>query len=127
MILFCANCHTRCTNGEVDQKSQYDYKRRLSTNREEETDRFPARFSWDDLKEVITAVHGSMKIKPEKAESKYDRVIIEKEEKNRLNRMGPEYFAMIRDKHQPYFGRIRQFLGNPANSERTPGSIFFPR
>jgi hypothetical protein len=119
MLLLCATCHRRCGNGEIDITAQREYKKQLtdtSNDFDSDLNNFPIRFSWDDLKDIVVEVHKVVKVANPSTVSKYDRRLIDLEKKNVLNKMGEDYFVMMRDKHQPYLGRIKEFLGNPANS-----------
>ena len=117
MIVLCAVCHRRCTAGEIDVKSQYDYKTKIQNLFPTDENEFPARFSWESLSEIINEIHNSLEIKQPSTNSKSDFNLIEIERKNEINKMGQNYFEFIRDNHQPYFGKIEQFLRDPANDQ----------
>lgn len=128
MLAVCPNCHTRCGNGEIDQKSQRKYKERLKEFPRNQTvlsnnlpnfldGNEPIRFSWDDLKELISAMHVTIASHDQSKDSKYDYTNIDLPRKNKLNRLGEDYFEIITDQHEPHFPRIREFLGNPMNDE----------
>jgi hypothetical protein len=116
MIVLCGNCHGRCTFGDIDTGAQVVYKQKLATKYIDNDDEFPARFAWDDLKELISEVH-DLVMTGEKpiSNSKNDFVVIGLDEKNELNRMSETYFEFMRDTHQQYFGRIEKFLREPIN------------
>jgi DNA-directed RNA polymerase subunit RPC12/RpoP len=114
MLVLCANCHGRCTSKEIDRTAQKMIKARLK-NDQIDGNQFPARFDWGDLKEVIVTVHNVLNVTESGEESKYDKRNRPLSEKNHLNRMGKDYFEMILDQHQPYFGVIEDFLRNPTN------------
>ncbi|MCL4262237.1 MAG: HNH endonuclease [Anaerolineae bacterium] len=116
MIVLCANCHARCTKGEIDRKAQDIMKARLK-NDSIEGEQFPIRFDWNELKEVIATVHEVMNVSESGEESKNNRSVVSLHKKNELNQMGEDYFRFIQDQHQPYFGRIKEFIQNPANRD----------
>ena len=126
MLAICRNCHARCGLGEIDKLSQRAYKERLNNGLPtsgKHTETFivaeePIRFSWDDLKELITSFHTAINLREKpRDDSKYDFSETDVEEKNRLNKLGAEYFAVMRDEYQPYFGEILKFLKSPMNEE----------
>ena len=125
MISICTMCHVKCGNGDIDQKAQRAYKLKLSrgmTDRGSDPlfgDGGPIRFNWDDLRDVIVALGDILNAKASQGESRFDFSLVELEKKNELNRLGEEYFAMMRDHHEPHFHRIDEFLKNPMNSETT--------
>lgn len=117
MIVLCAVCHRRCTTGEIDVKSQYNYKDKVQKLFPVEDNEFPARFSWENLSEIIAELHDSLMIRQPSTNSKSDFNLIEIEQKNQINKMGQSYFEHIRDNHQAYFGKIEQFLRDPVNEQ----------
>jgi len=126
MLAVCGTCHDKISLGHIDNKGQYIYKQKLLTPQEfpEQSDAgglfpddFPVRFSWYDLKDIIVALHHELSISNPAESSKYDFAGINLERKNELNRMGADYFAMMRDHHEPYFGRIEEFMKSPVNVE----------
>lgn len=130
MIAICGTCHHKCTIGMIDRRSQEQYKEKLNgagttsgvtavapSGPVHLTLEAPARFSWDDLKDVIGALHGSLHASSQPGESRFDFFDVTLEEKNAINGLGPAYFAEMRTAHEPYFGRIRDFLRNPVNQE----------
>ena len=120
MIAICGTCHTRCGLGQIDRKTQQEAKRKarqLSAGPEYLTTvEAASRFSWDDLSEVLEALHATLQANPQTGESRFDFSDVDIEEKNRLNDLGEDYFAIMRDTDEPYFGRIQDFLKNPASS-----------
>ncbi|MBN2267244.1 MAG: HNH endonuclease [Candidatus Babeliaceae bacterium] len=116
MVVLCATCHNRCTKGEIDALAQREFKKRLQLLYPP-VDDFPARFSWGDLRKLIIEMHELMSIENPSSSSKSDFLVIDIEKKNELNKMSPEYYEFMRDNHQPYFGRIEEFLRNPANEK----------
>ncbi len=48
-----------------------------------------------------------------------DFTYVDVEKKNELNRLGAAYFRVIKEHHEPRFGRISELLKNPANAEAT--------
>jgi hypothetical protein len=124
MLVVCGNCHGRCTARTIDYRSQREYKKRPwirqqggaddRAGRGPIIDAHSMRFSWDDLREIITAFHDV--VRPDQpGDSRYDLTAVDMEAKNTANRMNADYFKMMREHHEPYFCRIRQFLGNPIN------------
>jgi len=114
MLAICGSCHDKIGTGLIDYQMQVMYKKRLR-ERKPLPDDFPARFSWDDLHGVIMELHNNLAIADPSTESKYDFSSIDLEQKNKLNQLGEEYFAMMRDHHEPYFARIEEFLKAPIN------------
>jgi hypothetical protein len=125
MIAICRNCHARCGLGEIDRKSQREYKTKLTNGSVNENYKEgfisvnePIRFSWDDLKDLITTFHIAINFDGKAtSESKYDFSGTEIEEKNRLNKLGEEYFAIMKAEYEPYFSEVFNFLKSPINSE----------
>ncbi len=124
MLALCPTDHTLC-NGHIDQKAQYEYKRRLVEQKASETTpQFihsigPPYFSWDDLRQVIVELHESMVINDASGVSKFDFSEVDIDKKNDLNRLGDEYYSTVIVRHEPYFNRINNFLGNPLNTQIT--------
>ncbi len=114
MLAICGTCHDKIGTGQIDYKMQVMYKQRLH-ERKSLFDSFPSRFSWDDLHGVITELHNNLAIADPSTESKYDFSSINLEHKNELNQLGADYFAVMRDHHEPYFARIEEFLKAPIN------------
>jgi hypothetical protein len=120
MLAICGTCHHKCTIGIIDRPSQRAYKQKLSQLSAGPmylTVDGPARFSWDDLRDVVDALHTTLRVTNESGNSRYDFTDVDLDEKNILNNLDEEYFEEMRHADEPYFGRIRQFLENPANSE----------
>lgn len=117
MLAVCGSCHSRIHNGTIDTKSLRIYKGRLEHLTEiSDPQLFPLRFSWDDLREIIEVIHEEVATRDPSSESKYDFSDTELERKNRLNRLGDEYFEMMRNRYEPYFGKIAEFLKDPVNT-----------
>lgn len=124
MLALCPTCHTLCTNGTIDVKAQYTYKKQLSSQASSNAVAFsdsvgPANFSWDDTRQVInalyTAVIGNQTLE---GDSRFDFSAIDLQRKNELNNLGAEYFQqVVLEQHEPYFHRIDSFLKNPVNAE----------
>jgi hypothetical protein len=129
MLAVCGACHDKIGLGQIDREEQRIYKRKL----EDELDRIAGQsaagkilpqgiatpLSWDTLREVIGFVHKTV-VGPEPTdESKFDFSLAELEEKNRLNRLGADTFAVMREHDEPAFGRIHSFLENPRNGDTT--------
>jgi hypothetical protein len=117
MIVLCATCHGRCTVGDIDRQSVYIYKKRIQKLIPIEDATFPARFSWEELGVLITEVHKIINIQKPTNISKEDFLVIDIERKNELNKMSIAYYEFMRDNHQQYFGRIEEFLREPANDK----------
>lgn len=122
MLALCPTDHGLCTIGKIDKKAQYEYKRKLTTEANKENSQFiysigPANFSWDDLRTIITSLHESIVKNSPNEGSKFDFSEIDIERKNELNRVGEEYYNTVITVHEPYFGRIQEFLHNPISSE----------
>lgn len=125
MIAICRNCHARCGLGEIDRKSQREYKQKLTNGNlnGSQSKAFinanePIRFSWDDLKDLIISFHTALNQEGEGTSvSKYDFSETEIEEKNKLNKLGEEYFEVMKAEYEPYFSEVFNFLKSPMNSE----------
>lgn len=121
MLAICPNCHTKCTKGEIDQKMQEMYKRKLHTERtRDQGSTFhkvvgPTSFSWDDLREIIIGLHDIIRYSSPTSESKHDLVFVDLEEKNRINNMSHDYSRTVIEDYEPYFSRVDAFLKNPVN------------
>ena len=126
MLVVCGNCHGRCTAGTIDYKSQRKYKEVPWIRQQGDSDDRSAhgpvmdadsmRFSWNDLRDIITAFHDV--VRPDQpGDSRYDLTAVDMEAKNTANRMNADYFEIMREHHEPYFHRIREFLGNPVNEQ----------
>lgn len=116
MLAVCGSCHNKMTIGQIDYQTQKMYKAKLR-ERKQPFDDFPARFSWDDLKEIVGALHSNIVVLATPGNSKYDFSHIDIERKNELNRLGENYFAIMQEHHEPYFRRIEEFLKNPINAK----------
>ncbi len=79
----------------------------------------PLRFSWADLKELIGSLHDVLSREFAASISKYDFTDTDLDMKNRLNRLGADYFQEMKSRHEPYFERIREFLESPINESST--------
>lgn len=121
MLAVCGSCHSRCGNGTIDRQAQLRYKQNLDrlsvgpmflTAKDATT-----RFSWDDLRVVIDALHTSTGSASTAASSRYDFISISMKEKNALNDLGEDYFHEMIEQFEPHFGRINDFLMNPLNHE----------
>jgi hypothetical protein len=121
MIAICPTCHRLCTTGKIDRKAQQGYKRsltRLATGPMYlTTENAATRFSWDDLREVLEALHGSLHAEDSKGESRFDFSDVEIQKKNDLNNLGAEAFEDMLSEDEPFFGKIDAFLHSPANQE----------
>lgn len=126
MLALCPTCHAKCTFGEIDQKAQRLYKEKLKQNNGGNSltkrtsfldENGPVHFSWEDLKELITALHGTITSSQHSDASKYDYTNIDIQSKNRLNNLGEDYFQIIVSEHEPFFHIILEFLNNPINSD----------
>lgn len=126
MLAVCGTCHTKMTRGLIDRRAQLAMKERMSASRKsgnhEELAILPLRFDWDDLRAVIEGLHkareGMQDLPDAKLGSvKFDFTSADLEEKNRINRLGADYFKVMKEKHEPYFHRIDDFLGNPRNED----------
>lgn len=124
MLPVCGTCHNKMTRGGIDRLSQREIKKKLQETRSvaarPQEDLLPLRFNWDDLDIVIGGLHDAgvddAKIgHPETA--RFDFTASDIDEKNRINRLGQDYFRVMVEKHEPYFHRIDKFLTSPANRE----------
>lgn len=83
----------------------------------ERDDYGPLRFDWDDLCEVISSIHDL--VTPEENQSgnssRYDFFTPGIKEKNEINGMGDDYFALTKQHYEPYFTSIEEFLKDDSN------------
>ncbi|HUP65807.1 MAG TPA: ABC-three component system protein [Thermoanaerobaculia bacterium] len=121
MLAVCPNCHAKATVGQIDVLSQRMYKTRLQSQalvRQFTSDALrpdsAIRFSWDDLKTVITGMRTLISAATPQSSAE-DFTIVDLDKKNRLNELGREYFEYMRQHHEPFFGRITAFLSDPTN------------
>ncbi len=121
MLAVCGTCHSKITLRQIDTIAQRMYKDRLGMRRRlvgRATDALTAdsllRFSWTDLRGVIVELRTAVDAN-DRGQSAYDFSEIGLDEKNRLNVLGREYFELMRQHHEPYFGRIQRFLLDPVN------------
>jgi hypothetical protein len=127
MLAVCPTCHHMAGNGAISLPDQREAKRRLQERRARngsDTGHFlataePVRFNWDDLRVVITALHAGIQTASHAGVSQFDLSDVDLEKKNQLNKMGSTYSAAMVDHHEPYFGRVRQFLTDPINDSIT--------
>jgi hypothetical protein len=124
MLALCPNCHTSCSNGSIDIKAQYIYKKRLLSQVRLNGVAFsdsvgPTNFSWDDTRQVINALYaGVIGDQSIDGNSRFDFSLIDLQRKNELNNLSAEYFQqVVLEQHEPYFHRIDSFLKNPVNAE----------
>jgi len=122
MLALCPTHHAMCTLGRIDTQEQYEYKRRLTQLKViGNGSNFiysigPANFSWDDLRQIIIALHDEVVNRDREGNSKYDFSEIDIQKKNELNRLSLEYYNTVVVIHEPYFTRIMNFLKNPVNA-----------
>ena len=128
MIALCGGCHDKIKTGQIDRKSQIQYKMLLqdladSLPDPDASQLFPfgvkTPLSWEDLHDVIEILHEAVVQPLSESEGKYDFSLTELAEKNRLNRLGPNYSAAMLDACEPNFDRIQAFLGSPRNTKTT--------
>ena len=121
MIALCPTHHALCTMGKIDQASQYIYKGKLGNNNIGDPSFIysigPANFSWDELRLIIVSLYDTVVYLKLPAQSGFDFSEIDIVKKNELNRVGNDYYNSVIVVHQPYFGRIQEFLNDPINSE----------
>jgi hypothetical protein len=118
MLAICPNCHTLCSTGKITVEEQKEYKKRLANvvfTDEDFNGNGPIRFNWNDLQEIITSLHETVKKFSPNTNGKYDFTYLDLEQKNALNGLGGDYFSVMRNEHEPYFGIIDEFLRSPAS------------
>ncbi len=116
MLAACPTCHAKCGNGTIDPKSQRMYKENLVRFPRGES-AFSLRLEWEDMREVIDALHQALPTSPAPNQARFDRDGMDLESKNRLNRMSDGYFERVRQDHEPYFHEVLEFLRSATNSE----------
>jgi len=126
MLAVCGGCHDKIRTGQIDRKDQRVYKTRLRDRLELRQTQssagnvFPqgasSPLSWDTLRDVVEVLHESVASAEATSDSKFDFSLTEQELKNRLNRLGEDTFAVMRECDEPFFGRIQTFLENPRNT-----------
>ncbi|MCP4656168.1 MAG: HNH endonuclease [bacterium] len=129
MLAVCGGCHDKINTGQIDKKEQRRYKRKLQDELEREecssttAKVFPdgpsTPLSWDDLRDVVRIVHDAVISEVSTADSRFDFSLADLDEKNRLNRLGADTFAVMLEYDEPFFGRIQSFLENPRNADTT--------
>lgn len=124
MLPVCGTCHNKMTRGGIDRVTQREIKQRLQEARSMEVrpqeDLLPLRFNWDDLNIVIGGLHDAevgQATVDDSDTARFDFTASDIDEKNRINRLGQDYFRVMVEKHEPYFHRIDAFLKSPANQE----------
>ncbi len=129
MLAICGACHGKIGAGQIDRKEQRIYKRKLQDELDQlENQASPAKvfpggsstpLSWDALESVINLVHTTVVGEDPTDDSKFDFSLAELDEKNRLNRLGADTFALMLEYDEPFFSRIDSFLENPRNGHTT--------
>lgn len=129
MLAICGGCHDKINQGQIDRKEQRIYKLKLKdeldalARHDKEGQLFPqgtvTPLSWDDLREVVEMIHETTVRDEPTSKSKFDFSLAELTEKNRLNRLGEDTFAIMREYDEPFFARIQRFLENPRNTRTT--------
>lgn len=126
MLALCPTCHRMCGLGQIDQKAQWEIKRRLTNSHKTGSDQGfnnligPRNFSWDELREVIKVLHTALIEGNVSGDSKFDLSNVNLESKNRINRLSENYYQSVMiEHHEPYFNRIQNFLREPINQEIT--------
>lgn len=124
MLALCGTCHDQCSGGVVDAKAQYEIKERLGSATTGIPDvphprvflaEGPARFSWDDLATVISALHDTVAAPDWPRGGPHDLADVDLERKNELNRVSESLFREMRERHEPFFHRVAAFLRDPRN------------
>jgi len=69
------------------------------------------------LRKIITSLYDSVVNLNLSTKSGFDFSEIDIVRKNELNRVGNDYYNSVIVIHQPYFGRIQEFLHDPINSD----------
>lgn len=127
MIAICGGCHDKINAGQIDRAEQRIYKRLLRDAADQllqatlsllpQGTSMP--LSWDSIRDVVGLLHETVVAAAATADSRFDFSMIELAEKNALNKLGTDTFAVMLDVDEPYFGRVQAFLENPLNSEVT--------
>jgi len=127
MIAVCGGCHDKINAGQIDRFEQRKYKRRLQDALDQFSQAPPRLFpdgpasplSWHNLRDVLELLHEAVINTDPSTESQFDFTLVDLDTKNKLNKLGEDTFAVMRDKDEPFFGRIQSFLENPLNSQTT--------
>jgi len=129
MIAVCGSCHDKIGAGLIDRKEQRIYKTKLQDahelrlNPKAEPTLFSsgatAPLSWDSLSQVVEIMHDALVEQESTANSRFDFSMTELSEKNRINRLSEDMFAVMREVDEPYFHRVQSFLEDPRNRETT--------
>lgn len=76
----------------------------------------PLRIHPETLRTVVATIHGHWPAKNGASSFNFDNYK-GIDAKNALNRMTPEYFKLIRDRSEPHFKAVKEFLENPRNAK----------
>ena len=77
----------------------------------------PFRVNPQDLVSVIHGFYDVIKGKDKQFHSATNFTYVQKDRKNRINKLTEEYYESIQTDSLPYFDNIKQFLENPRNEE----------
>lgn len=77
----------------------------------------PLRFHPEELREIIVAFHDQSVVKDVSDSGRFSFTYMKIEEKNELNRLSERFFSLIKQRSEPYFGELENFLQNPVNDE----------
>lgn len=76
----------------------------------------PLRISPEGLRQVVMVIHAKWCAATQDSSFNFANYAgIAK--KNELNRLSAEYFQVIKERSEPHFASIREFLGNPRNNQ----------
>jgi len=123
MLAVCGGCHSKIAAGIIDERAQLDYKAilvRQGSQPDSKNSLFSplSRFTWEDIRDIIQALDDGNHVADalDLESSQYDFTEIDLSEKNRINGLSEEYFEIMRQYHEPSFGRVREFLSSPVNA-----------
>lgn len=129
MLAICGGCHDKIGVGQIDRTEQRRYKLRVqdlldngSANHSCNSlfpDGAATPLAWTELRDVLGLIHDTIVSQSPTAQSQFDFTDVILDEKNRLNKLGADSFAVMREEYEPFFGRIQSFLESPTNTAVT--------
>lgn len=118
MMVLCSNCHGKCTVGQIEFTRQRFYKTNPYAQKGPFSSLSPElTITWADLRAVVARLHSELRASPRPDDSRYDFSYLEMEQKNRLNRLSDDSFAVWRREYEPKFAVIERFLADDHNGD----------
>lgn len=111
MLAVCGSCHDKIHSGVIDRPSQRLYK-----NMSTDSPTGVLRADWTDIASILKELAASVG-QSTVSSSNFDFDKISLDEKNKINKLGKDYFEMMVAHHQSHFHRIQSFLSDPKNRQ----------